>query len=402
MRSSRTWFVSAVVMAASLMLAIPGSAVAMTVRQGDSVGVAKGETLSDDLYAFGSTISIDGTVDGDVVAFGQVVVINGDVVGSVITAAQTVRISGTVGRSVRAAGSMIDVSGQVEGDVLAAGNQVNITAEVGRDVAAGGQKVNIADVVGRNVMVGSDSLSIAGKVGGNVEAKSTHVAIAKGGSVDGNLEYWSAEQASVHGSVAGRTTRHEPAGKAAGTAGVAAPFLGAVVAWIDSLIGFLLLGLLMVYVFARVTEGGSQVAFERTWLSFGVGALVFFATPLVILFVFVIGLFFGAWWLAFVVLAAFWLLLLAGLIVGGLAIGRAILRRTSATTEPALPLSLSLGLILVWLVGAIPFLGALVGWIVMLAGTGALVLLWMGKGERPVVITPSIGGEEHAGQLASE
>jgi hypothetical protein len=133
---------------------------------------------------------------------------------------------------------------------------------------------------------------------------------------------------------------------------------------------------------------------DRVWLSFGVGALVFFATPMAVLFVFIVGLFIGAWWLAFVLLAAFWLLLLAGLVVGGLAIGRAILRKTSATAEPSLVFSLLLGLALVWLVGAIPFLGALVGWLVMLAGTGALVLLWMGKGEKPVVAAPPAGEVE--------
>jgi cytoskeletal protein CcmA (bactofilin family) len=382
-----TWRAWTVAIALGLTLMAPASAGAMTVRQGDSAGVPKGEVLADDLYAFGNTITVDGTVDGDVVAFGQVVIVNGDVRGSVITAAQTVRIDGTVGGTVRAAGSTVDIGGRVDGDVVAGANQVSITGQVKRDVAAGAQRVSITDSVGRNVMTGSESLSITGKVGGNVSAQSSRVSVAKDGSVAGNLEYWSAEQASVQGRVSGQTTRHEPQAKAqagpTGAAGMASAALGVVVAWVESLLGFLLLGLLMVFVFRHPTEGGSQVVLNSAWSSLGAGALVFFTTPMALIFVFVVGLFFGAWWLAFVMMAAFWLLLLAGLIVGGLAVGRAILRRTSAAEEPSLTISLLLGLALVWLVGAIPFLGALVGWVVMLVGTGALVLLWMGKGQPP-------------------
>jgi cytoskeletal protein CcmA (bactofilin family) len=392
MLRSRTWLAWTVATTVGLILAMPVSAVAMTVRQGDSAGVAKGETLADDLYAFGNTVTVDGTVDGDVVAFAQVVVINGHVSGSVISAAQTVRIDGTVGGSVRAAGSTVDVGGTVDGDVLAGANQVTVSGEVKRDVAAGAQAVSLTDMVGRNVMTGSESLTIAGKVGGNVQAQSNRVTVAKDGSVAGNLEYWSAEDASVQGSVAGQTSRHEPQKQAqgpTGAAGMASTVLDAVVAWIESLLGFLLLGLLMVYALRRPTEGGSQVVLDRVWPSLGVGALVFFSAPMAFIFVFVVGLFFGAWWLAFVLMAAFWLLLLAGAIVGGLAVGRAILRRFVAADEPSLTISLLVGLTLVWLVGAIPFLGAFVGWVVMLLGTGALVLLWMGKGEAPAAAVPS-------------
>lgn len=392
MLRSRTWLAWTVAMAVGVALAMPVSAMAMTVRQGESVGVAKGETLADDLYAFGNTVTIDGTVDGDVVAFAQVVVVNGHVSGSVISAAQTVRIDGTVGGSVRAGGSTVDVGGTVDGDVLAGANQVTVSGEVKRDVAAGAQTVSITDMVGRNLMAGSESLTIAGKVGGNVSAQSNTVTVAKDGSVAGDLEYWSDEDASVQGSVAGKTSRHEPQKKAqgpTGAAGMASTVLDAVVGWVKSLLGFLLLGLLMVYALRRPTERGSLVVLERAWPSFGVGALVFFSAPMAFIFVFVVGLFFGAWWLAFVLMAAYWLLLLAGVIVGGLAVGRAILRRFVAGGEPSLTISLLAGLTLVWLVGAIPFLGAVVGWVVMVLGTGALVLLWMGKGDAPAAAVPA-------------
>ena len=387
MERSRVWLGLAFAIAVAAVLALPATAIAIEMREGNSVTVAKGETLSDDLYAFGSTITIDGTVDGDVVAFGQIVVISGEVRGAVITAAQTVRIDGTVDGPVRAAGQVVDVAGTVHGDVVAGASQVTVSGDVDRDLAAGAQNVSITGTVGRNVMVGSTSLSIDGSVGGNVEAQSTNVTVGSQGTVDGNLDYWSADEADVAGDVSGTTTRYDPPtpeGRSDRGSGLAGAILAAILAWIQSFVGALLLGLLMVFALRSTMLRGSQAVADRALPSLGVGLLVFFTTPMAAGFVFVAGLFIGAWWLAFVVLTVYWLLLLAGLIVGSVALGRVILRSATSAGEPALAWSLVLGLVLVWLTAAVPFVGWIAAWAVMIGGTGALVLLWMGKNEAPV------------------
>lgn len=396
----RTWLALTVTMAIAIGLALPATAMALTLRQGDSVTVASGETIADDLYAFGGTIRIDGIVDGDVVAFGQIVVISGQVRGSVITAAQTVRIDGTVDGSVRAAGSMVDVDGTVNGDVLAGANQVTVTGDVKRDLAAGAQDVSVMGVVGRNVMAGSDSLTIAGKVGGDVQAQSTNVTVASQGTVAGNLDYTSAKEAVVQGGVSGTTSRHEPPAQAQGGGGAAGTILGAVLAWIQSFVGFLLLGLLMVFALRGTMTDGSQAVADRPLPSIGVGLAVFFGAPMAAGFVFVVGLFVGAWWLAFVFFAVYWLLLLAGLIVGSLAVGRAILRMSSAGREPVLAQAFVLGLAAVWVVAAVPFLGWLAAWAVMMLGTGALVLVSTGRHRKPVSV-PAVAVPEQAPAVGS-
>ena len=392
----KSWLMWAMATMVAGLLVLPATATAITLRQGNAVAVANGEVLSDDLYAFGNEITIGGTVDGDVIAFGQTVVITGEVRGSVITAAQTVRIEGTVDGSVRAAGQTVDVGGVVGGDVLAAASVVTVGGDVKRDFAAGAQDVNIPGIVGRNVMTGSNTLSIAGSVGGDVKAQSTRVTVASKGSVLGNLEYWSATPASVLGSVGGATLRHEPPTRERRSnsgSGVVGGILAALLAWVQSFVGFLLLGLLMVLALRWSTEHGSRTVADRPWPSLGAGLLVFFGTPMAAGFIFFVGLFLGAWWLAFVLVAVVWLLMLAGVIVGSLAIGRAILRRTSAAAEPSLAWSLVLGLAVMWVVAAVPFLGWLAIWAVMLAGAGALLLLWMGKSERlvaaPVAAAPA-------------
>lgn len=361
----RAWLAWTVVVAVAVVLTIPVTAWALTVREGNSVAVLRDEAIEDDLYAFGNSVTIDGTVEGDVVAFGQFVVIKGYVRGSVITAAQTVRI-----------------------DVLAGAGQVNVSGEVERDLAAAASGVNLSGLVGRNLMTSSESLVVSGIVGGDADAHSTRVTLTPEGSILGDLDYWSATEARVQGSVAGATLRHEPPTdnrQSRGPDSVAGAILGAILGWIQSFVGFLILGLLMVFALPGLMKHGSQAVINRLPLSLGVGLFVFFGTPMAAGFVFVVGLFVGAWWLAFVLFAVYGLLLLAGTVVGSLAVGRALLTRATASDEPALAWSLLLGLVVVWIVAVVPFLGWLAAWAVMLTGAGALVLLWMGKGERPAV-----------------
>jgi cytoskeletal protein CcmA (bactofilin family) len=387
MSGQRSCFAWVVVTLLVVALLVPATALAIEIREGDSVSVARGEIVSDDLYAFGNSVTIDGTVDGDVIAFGQIVVIGGDVRGSVMGAAQAVRIDGNVDGSVRAAGATVDVDGRVGGDVLAGANRVSVAADVARDLAAGGQSVRISGTVGRNVLVGAESLVIDGSVGGDVEAQTTRVVVGSQGSVDGDLDYWSEREADVQGDVTGTATRHEPAVKerrsVSPAIGILNGILGAILAWVQSIVGFVLLGLVMVFAMRHPTDRGSRAAIVRVWLSLGVGLLVFFGTPMAAGFVFVVGLFIGAWWLSFVLLAVYWLLLLAGVVLGSLAVGRAILGKASSGREPALAWSLLLGILLVWVVAVIPVLGWLAAWAVMLTGAGALVLTWLGKDARP-------------------
>src|SRR2546428_342524 len=87
---------------ALILLATPLTAAAADVRQGGTITVPADVTLEDDLYAFGDTISILGTVHGDVVATGvNNVNVDGTVTGDVITAANSVTIRGLVGTTRR-------------------------------------------------------------------------------------------------------------------------------------------------------------------------------------------------------------------------------------------------------------------------------------------------------------
>jgi hypothetical protein len=146
-----------------------------------------------------------------------------------------------------------------------------------------------------------------------------------------------------------------------------------VVGWLRTLIGLFVLGLLFILLAPRFgrrtvgTLGGSP------WASLGLGIALLICVPIAALFVFVVGLFVGGWWLALILLALYGIALVLSIAVTGLFLGRWILERVGRGPVP-LVWALLLGLILLLLVSLVPVAGGLVIAVAMFCGLGALAL----------------------------
>ena len=140
-----------------LVLALPGAALAAEVRNSNTaVVVAPGETLNDDLFASGQTVTIDGRVTGDVYAAAQTVVVTGTVDGDLITGAQQVVVDGAVNGNVRAVGATVTVNGRVGHSVSSLAQQLNISSSghVDGSLVAAGETINVFGPVGRGITAG--------------------------------------------------------------------------------------------------------------------------------------------------------------------------------------------------------------------------------------------------------
>ena len=144
-------------------------------RSGDSVTIAAGETVSNDLYAFAGTVQVDGTVDGDLVASGGLIDITGTVTGDVLAAGGRVNITGTVGGDTRIAGGTLSVGGAIAEDLLAAGGQLTVTSSgtVGEDLIAGTGQLTIDGTVTGDVLARTGTYTKAGTVGGTEDVTIT-------------------------------------------------------------------------------------------------------------------------------------------------------------------------------------------------------------------------------------
>lgn len=361
------------------VFAPPPQAFALEQRSGDVVTVS--DDVNDDLYVFGSSITVSGKIDGDVVAFGTSISITGDVTGDVIAAGSNINVTGSVGGTVRAAGSSIQVTGDVANDVVLAGGQIGLPGpgSVGRDAALAGGTVAVDGEVKRDVQAGAGTMSIGSLVGGNVTADVGQLTVASGAQVDGDLTYYSDTQARIDGTVSGKTVRH-PA-RTTRTGREPTPvgrFLFGVLGWMRSLVGMALFALLALWLLGPFVPRAADSLIAKPLQSVGIGFLITAAVLPFAGIAFVAGLLVGGWWIAFVVLAVVWIAALVGVVVTSVAVGRWVLARMGGrTVHPVL--AALFGLLLIWIVGAVPFLGWFVRYVAMLFGLGALALTIWGR-----------------------
>src|SRR2546426_7783819 len=105
------WLLGSAAVAAALFAWLPVGASAADLRQGPSVTISRGQTINDDIYAAGGTISIDGNVNGSVIAAGGTITVSGTVSRDVMVAGGTINVTGKVGGSIRAAGGDLATRG---------------------------------------------------------------------------------------------------------------------------------------------------------------------------------------------------------------------------------------------------------------------------------------------------
>jgi cytoskeletal protein CcmA (bactofilin family) len=363
----------------ALILALsPSRAAAADIRQGQDITIGSADTVEDDLYAFGSNISINGTIHGDLIAAGNNISVDGTVTGDVIAAGNTVAIRGQVGGSVRAAASSVVLDGKVANDLVAAGNELTIlgNGRVGRDVLVGATNTTVSGQIGRDLQVGGTNVKIDGAVGGNVTGTVERLQITDRGTVGGSLKYTSKNEAQIANasSVKGSIERQTPDdGRAPLFTGTAA----LVVEWLKGLIGLLILGILVVFFFPGFSRRAGEALVHSPWLTLAIGALVLIGLPILSIVFFAVGALIGGWWIGFVVLALFGVALALSIPVAAVGVGGALLR--IARRPVPVWLALLIGLVVLLLVGLVPILGGLVIFCALLFGMGASTIAVVGN-----------------------
>ncbi|WP_166035472.1 bactofilin family protein [Halorussus pelagicus] len=313
------------------LAAVPAPVAADETRSGGTVVVEEGETVSDDLNAFGGTVIIRGTVEGDVTAFAGNVFVNGEVTGDLEAFAGNVRVNGTVTGDASVAGGNValEEGGRIGGELEAAGGNVAVDGEIGRSARVGAGSITL----GPTAVVGGDFL------------------------YDGDVDR--AEGARIDGAV-----REEPdLGLDVGVTGPLVPN------WVGAVYGFLVnfaLGAVALLVFPRFSAGVTDRAVSDPFRSAGVGLLLFVEGPILIalLFVSLVGIPLGL-----LGILLYGIVLWVGYVYGAFALGSWL---AGLADDASKWVALVVGLVVVSLVGFVPILGGLAQFVVLLLGLGAL------------------------------
>ena len=277
-----------------LLFAVVAPVAAGEFRTDDTVTVAAGETIDDDLYAGSGTVTISGTVNGDLSAAAGTVTVTGDVTGSVNVAGGTIDIGGSVGGALRVAGGTVTIGGSVGRDLVIAGGTVTIaeSATIAGDVAAGVGTLTMAGQVGGDVLAGAGTMDITGSVEGSLDLGVEALTIGPGARIGGDVLYTSDREATIDSAaeIGGETTRRTPQRDPAGPAFADNPLFS----FLGILLGLLVLGWGMLFVRPRFLIGSGEQVRRNPLLALGAGLATCLGQVLLVIALFILAALVGA------------------------------------------------------------------------------------------------------------
>ena len=272
----------AVQVALLAMMLVATPVAAAELRGDDSVIIASGDVVNDDLYVAGSRIVINGTINGDLIAAGDTITIDGIVNGDVIAFGANIDVNGTVTGTVRAAGGNINIAGSVGEDVVVAGGDIDLldAAVIGRDLVFGAGNINIDSFIGSDVLGASGTVRLADGIDGNVKVAVDRLTIKSTANIKGDLIYTSDNKADIAtgAQISGQIVRHIPDDRGWRYNWDFTRFLNT---WskIISYLMALIVGIIIILAAPNKSAEVAQALRERSLLSLGWGALIFFVAP---------------------------------------------------------------------------------------------------------------------------
>jgi anti-sigma factor RsiW len=346
-------------------LATPASATEM--RKGDSVEVAKDETIKGDIILSGHTVRIEGTVDGDVYAFSQQVNVSGHITGDLICFAQSARVSGQIDGNIRSFTNNITINGNVDRSVTAFNEVFTLDAngKIGRNLTIFTQTATLDGKLGRDFLGYFQQVTLSGPVGGSFQGKGESLNITGGAQIGGSANFEGDKPAvvSADAKLASPVTFKKIDHRSDRQRGTGYYLWRLIWTAAIVLFGLVLYGLMPKFA-AETVE-----AAENLGASFGLGVLVlpgvFIAA--IIACITVIGLIVGFSSLLVWLLA----LMSSGIVVGGI-VGRWIMGK--ATEFWPLVGRMAVGVVIIRIITAIPWIGGWAKLAVLLWGMGAISL----------------------------
>jgi hypothetical protein len=139
------------------------------------------------------------------------------------------------------------------------------------------------------------------------------------------------------------------------------------------LIGIFALGVIFLLLLPRLSARTIDTERAQPWASLGIGAVILVVTPIVALIAFIVGIFIGGWWIG-LLLIPLWILALAlGYVASGFLLGRLIFAQLGWGKYHDI-LALLGGLVVLTIVGLIPYIGWLPSLAAIVFGSGALAV----------------------------
>jgi cytoskeletal protein CcmA (bactofilin family) len=362
-----------------VLLALSLPSFGLESRHGEFVTVATNETVDDTLAAAGNTVRVDGVVNGDLLAFGRTVEVRGTIKGDLVSCAQRTEVSGTVEGHIYTLSHSLDLDGQVGHSLygLVQSLRVDERGHVGEGVMVGTGDASLEGVVKRSVNIFTSNGDVSGSIGRDLTMVGDSLTLTNTARIGGNLSARVRRMKDVHiadgATIAGKRDVRVKVRESQFTR---PRYYFHQAVW---LAGAMLVGWLGLFLFPGFFRATTELV-GSGWRSLGLGVGVLTGVPVAIVVAavtlvgFSLSLMLLAVYLAAIYLAKLWV---------GAFLGR-ILLKPFGTTKGDWLLGLLLGLLILTIVGFIPYLGGLVRLGVVCLGLGAFAGQ-LYRASRPVV-----------------
>lgn len=366
------------VLAFSLLLLFAVTpAEAAVISTGDNMTIGPGETIDDDLYIFGDTIVISGTILGDAVVFGREVIVDGQISGSLLVFAETIRITGDVAGSIRGGANNIYFQGSTGRDLMMAANSISVNGTIGQDYFTAASSSAVTGSVGRDIRASINRLAIDAPVGGDVYVVVGDLTFGSGAAVDGLVNYTSDNEAVVDSNavIRGSLKRLDPPTSDMSVTSQRSSVWG----FVRPILSLLALALLMILAFPGLCAGTAQVIKQRPGQSAGVGAIILFAAPFaaLLLLITVIGI-----PISVLSMLLYAVVICLSRVFAGYFLAQLVLDHVGKQLHPVL--TMLGGVLVLALLFKIPYIGWILHLAAVLFGVGAFIIYLYGKREKEI------------------
>jgi cytoskeletal protein CcmA (bactofilin family) len=300
----------------------------------------------------------------------------------VLAAGGSLAIEGSLGEDLYAAGGEVRFDGTVAGNVRVAGGSVVFgrSARIEGNTSLAGGRVTMQGALAGYLHAAGGRVLIDGPVQGNVEVAAGELEVGPQARIDGALRYRTRAPlrmdpaAQVRGGV--ERVQVEGYDERAARFAVGAAFG----VW---LLGLMVLAALLAWLLPGYTARIALAARQRFGWSLLIGFLALVAVPpaIVILLATVVGI-----PLALLGVLLYFALLLVGYVGAGIALGNALVARWQSGWRRAL--AAALGVLVVSLLALVPWLGALMVFVALISGMGAILVSMKWKAEARLGAAP--------------
>lgn len=333
------------------------------------VVVPEGEVIDDDVYVVGGEVHVDGRITGDLIVAGGVVAVAGGVEGDLVGAGGDMAITAPVGGAARLAAAQIRLAAPVGGDLIVAAGELGTSPAltVGGESLLWGAELILRGRLGDALTASAGDMRLLGTVAGKTSLEAPRL--------------WIGPEARIEGPLLLRTAMPEAIAPGAVITGPVDQrlievkgFMQAFWPWLLRLVMALVLGLTLLWLMPDLANRAAKAALSSLWLRLLAGLGLMIGAPLVsiMLMLTVIGLPVGL-----LALGTYAVCLYLTQLVVAWAVGRWVLqKRFQVNTTVMRAAALTLGLVAVSAIKAIPVAGAYFTMAFVVWGLGAIAAVF--------------------------